>query len=130
VVRFHSPCVCVEPLRHSRDLEDVIAVVDGRAALVGEIQAARNDVRSYLAHEIAKLCGAREFLDALPGHLPPDRASQERITMVLARLKAIAHFNKNSSSARAGYVGILPERKGHLLPVPLFLSSRRLPTPG
>jgi hypothetical protein len=74
----------------SRDLEDVITVVDGRAALVREIQAARDDVRSYLAQEVAQLCGAREFLDALPGHLPPDKASQERITMVLAGLKEIA----------------------------------------
>lgn len=74
----------------SRDLEDVIAVADGRAELVGEIRAARNDVRSYIAMEIAKLCRAREFLDTLPGHLAPDSASQDRITAVLARLKEIA----------------------------------------
>lgn len=73
----------------SRDLEDVIAVVDGRAELVREIRAAPKDVRSYLAQEIAKLCAAREFLDALPGHLPPDAASQERTGTVLARLKEI-----------------------------------------
>ncbi len=71
----------------SRDLEDVIAVVDGRAELVEEIRAARSNVRSYVAQEITKLCGAREFLDALPGYLPPDAASQERITTVLGRLK-------------------------------------------
>jgi hypothetical protein len=76
----------------SRDLEDVIAVVDGRAELIQEIQAAQNDVRSYLAQEIAKLCGAREFLDALPGHLPPDAASQARIGAILARLKEISSF--------------------------------------
>jgi hypothetical protein len=74
----------------SQDLEDVIAVVDGRPELVGEIRAAGNDVRSYLAREIAKLFAAREFLDALAGHLPPDAASQERITTVLARLKEVA----------------------------------------
>jgi len=74
----------------SRDLEDVIAVVDGRTELVEEIRAARKDVRSYLAKEIGRLCAAREFLDALPGHLPPDSASQERIATVLARLREIA----------------------------------------
>jgi len=31
----------------SRDLEELIAVVDGRAELVGEIQAAASDVRSF-----------------------------------------------------------------------------------
>jgi hypothetical protein len=74
----------------SRDLEDVIAVVDGRQELVGEIQAAQNDVRSYLGNEIAKLLSARRFLDALSGHLAPDSASQERITSVMARLGEIA----------------------------------------
>jgi hypothetical protein len=74
----------------SRDLEDVIAVVDGRRELVGEIQAAQGDVRSYLGKEIAKLLGAREFLDALSGHLAPDSASQERIITVMARLREIA----------------------------------------
>ena len=74
----------------SRDLEDVIAVVDGRQELVGEIKAAQSDVRSYIGKEIARLLVAREFLDALPGHLPPDSANQERITTVTARLREIA----------------------------------------
>jgi hypothetical protein len=74
----------------SRDLEDLIAVVDGRAELVGEIQAAKGDARSYLAKEIAILLAVRGFVDALPGHLAPDSASQERITTVMGRLKEIA----------------------------------------
>ena len=74
----------------SQNLEDVVAVVDGRAELVPEIRAAQNDVRSYLAREISKLCTAREFLDALPGHLPPDTANQQRSGIILARLRDIA----------------------------------------
>jgi hypothetical protein len=35
----------------SRDLEDLIAVVDGRSELLGEIQASASDLRSYLAKE-------------------------------------------------------------------------------
>ena len=61
----------------SRDLEDVIAVVDGRQELLGELRAAESDVRSYIAHELRKLYDTPEFQDALPGHLPPDAASQE-----------------------------------------------------
>ena len=74
----------------SRDLEDVISIVDGRVELVGEIRGARNDVRSYLAQGIARLRSESAFLDALPGYLPADAASQERIIIVLARLKEIA----------------------------------------
>jgi len=51
----------------SRDLEDVIAVVDGRQELLGELRAAESDVRSYTAHELRKLYDTREFQDALPG---------------------------------------------------------------
>jgi hypothetical protein len=74
----------------SRDLEDLIAVVDGRAELVGEIQAAARDARSYLAEEIKKLISIREFNDALPGHIPPDAASQNRVGMIISRLEDIA----------------------------------------
>jgi len=74
----------------SRDLEDLIAVVDGRAELAGEIQVAASDVRFYLATEIKKLISIREFNDALPGHLPPDAASQERAGTIISRLAKIS----------------------------------------
>jgi len=74
----------------SRDLEDLIAVVDGRAELAGEIRGAAGDVRSYLAKEIKKLLSIREFNDALPGHLPPDAASQDRVGTIISRLEEIA----------------------------------------
>jgi len=74
----------------SRDLEDLIAVVDGRAELAGEIRGAAGDVRSYLAKEIKKLTSSREFNDALPGHLPPDAGSQDRVGTIISRLEEIA----------------------------------------
>ena len=70
----------------SRDLEDVVAVVDGRQELVGEIKAAQGNVRSYLGKEIAKCAGSASQ------NLPPDSASQERITTVMARLREIAQL--------------------------------------
>jgi hypothetical protein len=33
---------------------------------------------------------ANEFLYALPGHLPSDRASQERLPVVMGRIRSIA----------------------------------------
>jgi hypothetical protein len=73
----------------SRDVEDLIVVVDGRTELVGEIRAAAGDVRSYLAKEIKKSISLREFNDALPGHLPPDTASQDRVGAIILRLEEI-----------------------------------------
>ncbi len=74
----------------SHDLEDLMAVVDGRAELVEEIHAGAADVRAYIATETTKLLAIREFLDALPGYLLPDQASQARVTILLERLKKMA----------------------------------------
>jgi predicted nucleotidyltransferase len=74
----------------SHDLEDLMAVVDGRAELVQEIRAAAEDVRAYIAAEIGKILGIRKFLDALPGYLLPDEVSQARLSILLERLKKIA----------------------------------------
>jgi hypothetical protein len=79
----------------SRDLEDLIAVVDGRAELGGEIRGAAGDVRSYLAKEIKMLLSIREFNDALPGHLPPDAASQDRVGTIISRLEEINSLQPN-----------------------------------
>lgn len=74
----------------SPDLEDLVSVVDGRAELVEEIHAGPEDVRTYIASEITKLLATGSFVDALPGYLLPDAASQARISTVLERLQQIA----------------------------------------
>jgi len=74
----------------SRDLEDLVAVIDGRAELVQDIRSAQEGVRTYLASEINKLLGTQAFVDALPGYLLPDAASQARITLLMSRLRQIA----------------------------------------
>jgi hypothetical protein len=74
----------------SRDLEDLIAVIDGRSELVREIRVAAGDVRGYIAKEIKRLISISAFMDALPGHVPPDAASQERVATIISRLEEIA----------------------------------------
>lgn len=64
--------------------------MDGRAEVVEEILAGPNDVRAYIAAEIAKLLASPAFMDALPGYLLRDEASQARVLILLARLKKIA----------------------------------------
>jgi hypothetical protein len=71
-------------------LEDLIYVVDGRPALVTEVQAGAVDLRAYLRDEIHGLLRTPGFLDALPGYLLPDAISQSRIGIVLRRLENLA----------------------------------------
>jgi hypothetical protein len=74
----------------SHDLEDAIAVIDGRAEIVVEVQEAERQVRDYIGVELRKLLNARGFRDALPGFLLPDSASQARLPLLLGRLRALA----------------------------------------
>lgn len=71
----------------SRDLEDLITVVDGRPELLRELEAAPSDVRSFIRAAIAQLLASDAFVDALPGHLLPDAASQSRISILLDTLE-------------------------------------------
>jgi predicted nucleotidyltransferase len=74
----------------SHDLEDVIAVVDGRPALVDEIEHAELYLRDYLRDGIGELLDDAAFLEALAGHLPGDAESQRRLPTLVDRMKRIA----------------------------------------
>lgn len=76
----------------SHDLEDIITIIDGRPSLADEINAVEPELRHYLAAEISALLQAPAFLDALPGLLPGDRASQQRLPAVLTKLQTIANL--------------------------------------
>jgi predicted nucleotidyltransferase len=75
---------------YHHDLEDVVAVVDGRVELQRELEETAVDVRRYVAGQLRGLLGIPAFLEALPGHLPGDTASQARLPLVQERLQALA----------------------------------------
>jgi len=73
----------------SHDLEDMIYVIDGRSTIVDEVQTETPLLREYLRAEITGLLATPGFIDALPGYLLPDAASQARIGTVLRRFGAV-----------------------------------------
>ena len=78
----------------SHDLEDIITVIDGRPELSQEIDQVDAELRRYLAAEIKALLEDRNFLMALPGHLPGDVASQARLPELIRRLRAIGNLSQ------------------------------------
>ena len=75
----------------SRDFEDIVTLIDGRAELPEEVRAAPNDVRVYLAEQLAELQATPDFLLNVAAMLRPDPASQARAeTVVLPRIDRIA----------------------------------------
>lgn len=77
----------------SHDLEDIVTVVDGRNAILDEVSATEPGLRKYIATTFSEFVAAKEFREALSGHLPPDRASQERLPLLWQRLVAISRLN-------------------------------------
>ncbi len=74
----------------SHDLEDVVAVVDGRMEIVNDVRGDEREIRTYVTTEIRALLETAGFVDALPGFLLPDAASQQRLPILLARLRALS----------------------------------------
>ena len=71
-------------------------MIDGRRELVREIQSAPLDVRAYIASKVGTLFDTEAFVDALPGHLHPDAASQARIGTILDRMRQIGTFGAST----------------------------------
>ncbi len=68
----------------SHDLEDIIALLDGRLEVVEDVAVAPEDVRRYLGDRAESLLDDADFRNALPGHVETDRD-----VVVLGRLRAI-----------------------------------------
>lgn len=79
-----------DDFRMSRDLEDIVTVIDGRASIVEEINAQENGVRTYIANEMGALLNIPAFRDALPGYVQPDPGSQARVPLIEERIRQIA----------------------------------------
>jgi hypothetical protein len=74
----------------SHDFEDVLSIVDGRAALVDEVAQADPGTRKYVCGELARFLADTRFRESLPGHLPSDAASQQRLPGLEQKLHALA----------------------------------------
>lgn len=75
----------------SRDLGDVITLVDGREELVAEVHGAPPELQGYLVDELTRLLEHSRFREGVLAALPPDAASQARAdAVVLPRLRAMS----------------------------------------
>src|SRR5271156_5248306 len=73
----------------SHDLEDFVAVIDGRSTILKEIADSPSDVREYLVEAAASLLGESRFLDAVPGFV----IDSGRVPLILERLHQLAQLN-------------------------------------
>lgn len=74
----------------SHDIEDIIAVLDGRPEILEEARQADQKLRTELAIRFKCLLKDRRFIEAIAGHLPPDNISQARCQYILSIMKNIS----------------------------------------
>ena len=74
----------------SHDLEDLITVVDGRERIAAEVERAPAGLRNYVCDAVRAWLALPAFDEALPGHLPGDRASPQRLPGLRRKLQEIA----------------------------------------
>lgn len=73
----------------SHDLEDVIAVIDGRQEITGDVAAAPVDLRAAIAARLAALLALPGAEDVIAAQLLPDQKSQDRLPLVLDRIRSL-----------------------------------------
>jgi len=76
----------------SHDIEDIVAVFDGRRELITEVHSVETELIKALAKRFKELLMERRFVDSVSGHMPSDSASQQRVGLVLERIKAISEM--------------------------------------
>lgn len=74
----------------SHDIEDILNVIDGRPSVVQEILNQHGEVAQYLKSELDDLISDDAFLQSVPTHFLPNATDQQRVAIVLARIRQIA----------------------------------------
>jgi len=74
----------------SHDIEDLVAVLDGRQELVEEVKGSEPRLVTELAFRFQALQQDDRFVDSISGHMPTDEISQRRVDYILQVIKQIA----------------------------------------
>ena len=74
----------------SHDIEDIVAVLDGRPSLVEEVKEADSLLVKEISKRFQKLVKDARFVESVSGHLPTDGTSQARVINILNTIKRIA----------------------------------------
>jgi predicted nucleotidyltransferase len=79
----------------SHDMEDIINFINGRVEILDDIENSEPDLKAFIIKSLQGFLEDELFLEALPGHLLPDQASQGRRSIILERIKKIVELDSN-----------------------------------
>lgn len=78
----------------SHDIEDIVAVFDGRPELIDEVTRADVILKQALSDRFKEHLVNDRFIEAVHGHLPGDEVSRQRVLKVLADMNKIVLLSK------------------------------------
>jgi len=73
----------------SHDIEDIVAVLDGRPAIIEEIKKSEPKLAKELSQRFQALLQDERFVDSVSGHMPTDETSQARVPIILKTIKKL-----------------------------------------
>ena len=76
----------------SHDMEDIIAVLDGRDEVIDELNHVDRKLRIEIAQRFKKLLVDPRFRDAISGHMPTDNAGQQRVGRITQIIEEISNL--------------------------------------
>lgn len=76
----------------SHDIEDIVAVIDGRHEIVEEVKNSEPELLKELSGRFQYLLQDSSFVDAVSGHMPTDETSQARVVKTIKVIEEIAGF--------------------------------------
>jgi hypothetical protein len=80
---------------YAPDMEDILAVIDGRDVLLDEIRQSSHDVKVFLSQAFEQLLYSKAFLDSVPGHLGGDPTAYRRAEMAVSVMRKIVEIGRS-----------------------------------
>lgn len=77
----------------SHDIEDIVAVFDGRPSIVNEVENSDKALKNALANTLKEHLNNDRFIEAIHGHLMDDEVSQQRAQKVIEAMQAISQLS-------------------------------------
>ncbi|MFK5924481.1 MAG: hypothetical protein QM496_20080 [Verrucomicrobiota bacterium] len=75
----------------SHDLEDIVSVIDGRPAIVEEVESrCPFEVREFIRDTTKRFLSNHDFMDALEGHLPQEHREPKRLQALIERMQRLS----------------------------------------
>ncbi len=79
---------------YAHDMEDIIAIIDGRTELLDDIKRSSQEVQTFLAESFAQSLADQRFLDAIPGHMGGGPVAGGRTVMAIKVMKEIVDLGQ------------------------------------